>query len=407
MLKSLFITMAFLAYTFFPTLSVHAGQDEILLVRLQGSVLVASGKNGSWEPAKKWMQIPKEAKIRTLPGSSMDLLLDKGAIIRIKGGSELLIKDMLKSLEKALSEACPRACHRNGCRKGIVIKLFKGEAFFYVSPRFSGLPLLVDTPIGIAGVTGTRFAVDLTVQDQLFIAVFQGHVVVWQRGKPKKSVVVGPKFITSLSRGKIPKQPETMSKKTRKRYEECLKLHLGLDANQALTETSGRYKGTFSRGYSPEVLSEFGPTRIYQYQYTGGTTYQAPNTQSPTGTTTQHHTDIKNKSSSSRMDKTNMDHHDMTDHHDVMDHHDMTDRHNMSDHSGMSDHSMMDRHNMSDHSTMTDHSGMDRSTMHDRPSMRDTSSPHSTMPSTHGGSTHMQPTTGPSTSAPSMGGHKR
>jgi len=339
-IKSLFLIALFVLVAFCSS-SGQAWQGKVLIVRLDGTVLVSSGENTGWQPARKWMNIPKGAKIKTLSGSSVDLLLDDGAIIRIKAGSELAVRDMLQRLENALSKARPGACRQNSCRHGTVIQLFRGKALFYVSPKFQSLPMVVDTPIGIAGVTGTRFVMDLTFHDRLFVAVFQGHVVVWQKGMAGKPVLAGPMEITETRPGTAPTRPEHMNKEIQKRYEECLKLHLGLDMKQALTETGGRYKGTFSRGYSPEVLYNNGPVRTYGYQQRGAASANAgTGTYSPAGPDHAPHAEMSNRTHS----KKNPDHHTIIDHHDTMDHHtmdhhDMTDRHSTMDGRGMSEHS--------------------------------------------------------------------
>ncbi len=422
MLKPLKLFFLIVIMALLCTDPILAGQASILLVRIKGTVLVASGQNGAWEPGRLWLSLGKDTKIKTLSHSSIDLLLNKGAIVRVKGNSELVIKDMLERLERQLSQATRGMCHAGTCRDGIVIKLLKGKALFYVSPKFSNLPLLVDTPIGVAGVTGTRFAIDLTYSNRLYIAVFQGHVIVWPKNRARKAVLIGPEFFTSLKKGKIPSTPVKMSVKIRKRYEECLKLHLGLDKNHAMLETSGRYRGTFSRGYSPEVLSDFGPQRIYQPQDRENVvqTQQQRQTNSTNKSTITHHTESTNRQSV-KMNK--MD----TSHHDIMDKHTMTD-HKTMDHSGMSDHStiherprmnkmdtshhdIMDKHTMTDHKTM-DHSGMsDHSTIHERPRMHETSSMSPSTGTPHGGSrmheNHMTKDSGVSYPEHGMGGRKR
>ncbi len=384
MLKPLKLFFLIVIMALLCTDPILAGQASILLVRIKGTVLVASGQNGAWEPGRLWLSLEKDTKIKTLSHSSIDLLLNKGAIVRVKGNSELIIKDMLERLERQLSQATRGMCQAGTCRDGIVIKLLKGKALFYVSPKFSNLPLLVDTPIGVAGVTGTRFAIDLTYSNRLYIAVFQGHVIVWPKNRARKAVLIGPEFFTSLKKGKIPSTPVKMSVKIRKRYEECLKLHLGLDKNHAMLETSGRYRGTFSRGYSPEVLSDFGPQRIYQPQDRENvvqTQQQQRQANSTNKSTITHHTESTNRQSV-KMNKMDTSHH-----------------------------NTMDKHTMTDHKTM-DHSGMsNHSTIHERPRMHETSSMSQSTGTPHGGSrmheNHMTKDSGASYPEHGMGGRKR
>jgi len=331
-----------LAALFHAVPSAHAESDKILLVRIQGTALMAPQGRNRWKPAQKWMEIPKGARLRTLSHSSIDILIDRGAIIRVDGDSELVISDMLKRLEKALAKASPGKCKNRPCRNGIVIKLLKGRALFYVSPRLSRLPLLVDTPIGIAGVVGTRFAVDLTSKDRLIVAVLNGHVLVWARGIPEKPVVVGSRLLTVVHMHRPPTPPQKMNRRELKKYDKCLKLNLGLDNSHAMREISSRYKGVFTRGYSPDVVSP----APYQGTLNTGSTAPAETTTSM-GTTGATSTTMSTTTMGTGSTST------MTDHTTSMG--TTTDRTSMTDHStGMTDRT----------STMTDHSSsmIDRST---------------------------------------------
>ena len=396
--KVLFIILFLLAADFYWSLA-QAQETKVLIVRLSGTVLVESAK-GDWKPARKWMYLSDGSHLKTLVGSSLDLMLNKGALIRIKGESEFSLGHVLKGVEEALETAKPGFCSKDRCKNGTVIRLLKGKAFFYVTPGFMGLPFIVDTPLGIAGVTGTRFAVEISKNRQLIVAVYQGQVVVWQRHIAKKIVLVGPGFITRVMSGKPPESPSSMTEKERKQYEECLRLHFGLEKNQAFIETSGRYRGVFSRGYSPEVLSEFGPTRTYQHQYQDGATSVGSEY---SGRVTYG----ANKKGGSSSKVGNGDHHSsMSDRHSStmdshikMDHHDMTDRHTVKDHVSM------DKKTMSSGHSMTDHSTVNRSIKHSVPSRHEMSTPHPSMPTSSMTGSHT--TTRSTTPTHSGTGHKR
>ena len=371
----------------------YGGWGRILVVRVHGTVLVSKSGNGPWEASHKWMELPIGARVKTLSGASIDLLLDSGAIVRMKENSEMLIRNMLDRLEKALSKARPGACKKGSCSSGTLIQLIKGKAFFYVSPYFSGLPLLVDTPIGTAGVTGTRFAVDLSVAGMLYIAVLRGHVIAWQKGLPEKSVVIGPDFIVRIEPKRAQLLPRPMDKKEHKKYEECLKLHLGLGLHQSLSETSSRYRGVFSRGYSPDVMTDIEPLRIYRYGNSNEKT-QIINEQ------VLHHEDHGSFTSETeavglethKHEGSNKvsDHHDVSGHRIVSDHHEGSDHHPTSDHrmsdQKMNDHHMIDHHTNRSHSVIDQHHLTDRSTTaHEAPSM------HHSISGSKTGTIHSEP----------------
>ncbi len=312
----------------------HGGWGKILVVRVSGTVLVSKGGNSPWETGRKWMELPEGARIRTLSGASVDLLLDSGAIVRMKENSEMLVRSMLERLKKALSKARPGACREDSCRTATLIQLKRGKALFYVSPSFSGLPLLVDTPIGTAGVTGTRFSVDLSVPGVLYIAVLKGHVIAWQKDHPGKSVTVGPDFIVRIEPKRPLLPPRHMGRKERKKYEECLKLHLGLGLHQSLTDTSSRYRGVFSRGYSPDVMTDIGPPRTYRHSNVNEKK-QAANEN------VTHHEDHGSHSSKTKAGE--HDSHGHESHHEGSDHHHLSDHHTETNHSGVDQHHVTDR----------------------------------------------------------------
>ncbi len=405
--KVFLITILSLAITSFYWSLVQAQETKVMIVRLKGTVLVQSD-NGSWEPARKWMQLPVGSYLKTTCGSSLDLMFNKKALIRVKGESEFYLGQVIKGIKNALEKAHPGFCNKDRCQKGTVIRLIKGKAFFYVTPGFSGLPFIVDTPLGIAGVTGTRFAVEIANKKQLVVAVYQGRVVVWPRYTFEKFVVVEAGFVTRVMAGKPPQAPSPMSDEERKRYKECLKLHFGLRKSRAFIETSSRYRGVFSRGYSPEVLSEFGPTRTYQqYQYQGGSNPPGGNGYV---NKTVHGSDKKN-ASLSKKENANIDnrHTSMTNSHNKMEHHDMTDnRHSIKDHT-MTDHTPIDKRSTSVSRSMTDHSITGGSSASSAPSRHNTSTPRppSSTSSTKVSHPVTTPVKAPSTSSRPVSGHNK
>ncbi len=365
-IKTIGLIAALLTFSCLFGADAHGNWGKILVIRVSGTVLVSKSGNGPWEASHKWMKLQKGARVKTLSGASVDLLLDNGAVLRMKENSEMLVRNMLDRLKKALSKARPGACQEDSCGSGTVIQLIRGKALFYVSPYFSGLPLLVDTPIGTAGVTGTRFAVDLSVPGVLHIAVLKGHVIAWQKGLPEKSVTVGPDFIVRIELKRPLQQPMPMNIKERKKYEECLKLHMGLGLHESLSETSSRYRGIFSRGYSPDVLTDIEPPRAYRHS-NGNEKKQAANEK---GT---HHKE--HKGSSSKTKAGGIDTHVRKSHNEVSDHHAISDHHHMSDHQ------MSDHHTDTHYMGMDQHHAPDRGMVHETPSTRRTSHSSQAVPS--------------------------
>ncbi len=234
----------------------QAARVQATIVRIKGTVLVLPQKGGNWVAGHKWMKISSQAQVRTLSASFCDLLIGKRVLVRIKSQTQIQVSDLkeeiAKSFEKALGE---RADFSDS---GTWVRILKGKALFLVAPKFKGLPLVVETPIGMAGVKGTRFVVDLTAPRTLYVAVWEGRVVVWNPAMPEKAVSVTHGTISTLAPGELPVIPRKMTPLEKQRYKEVEKLHLGLELFHKSRGPGSRYKGRFSRGYAPGLDIDYG-----------------------------------------------------------------------------------------------------------------------------------------------------
>jgi len=223
-----------------------ATDQEAVLVRVQGTVLVHILEGGEWMAGHKWMKIPLKGRVKTLPSASADILIDGKVLIRIKEKAELEINVIQEEILRAVS----KAGLKGETGKGTLLKLFGGKALLLVAPGFRGLPLVIDTPIGMAGVTGTRFIIDLTVSGRCYLAVWEGEVLFWNRVQPEQSVLVGPGTISRVSSTGLPTGPARMKPSEKKRYQEVEELHFWPKTGGWAREPGSRYNGKFSRGYS-------------------------------------------------------------------------------------------------------------------------------------------------------------
>lgn len=223
-----------------------AADQEAVLVQVQGTVLVRILEGGEWMAGYKWMKIPLTGRVKTLPSASADILIDGKALIRIKGKTELEINVVQEEILRVVS----KAGLKGETGKGTLLKLFGGKALLLVAPGFRGLPLVIDTPIGMAGVTGTRFIIDLTAFDKCYLAVWEGEVRFWGRAQPERSVLVRPGTISRVSSAVPPTGPARMKPSEKRRYQEVEELHFWPKTGGWTREPGSRYNGKFSRGYS-------------------------------------------------------------------------------------------------------------------------------------------------------------
>jgi hypothetical protein len=230
-----------------------AADQEAVLVRVQGTVLVRILEGGEWMAGQKWMKIPLTGRVKTLPSASADILIDGKVLIRIKEKTELEINVVQKEILRVVS----KAGLKGETGKGTLLKLFGGKALLLVAPGFRGLPLVIDTPIGMAGVTGTRFIIDLTASDRCYLAVWEGKVLFWNRAQPEQSVLVGPGTISRVSFTGPPTGPARMKPSEKRRYQEMEELHFWPKTGGRTREPGSRYNGKFSRGYSVTTYDTF------------------------------------------------------------------------------------------------------------------------------------------------------
>ncbi len=237
----------------FPSQAI-SGETEAVLVKIQGTVLVQIAGEGKWTAAYKWMKIPLKSRIKTLSEASADILLNGRALIRIKDETELAIDLLEEKIAKLLRQkSFERIKGRGG--KGTSLRLFKGKVFVLLSPNFKPLPLVVDTPIGMAGVAGTRFVVDLTQPDKCLVAVWEGKVLFWNNKEfPGNVVLVEPGKISSLKPAASPSIPCPIPTERKKMYREIKELHLWHTLEGESREPGSRYRGKFSRGYAPSTM---------------------------------------------------------------------------------------------------------------------------------------------------------
>ncbi len=231
--------MVFLSLLFW---ALPALAFKVTIVRLKGSVLVYLPAKDLWVPARTWMDLPQEAEIRTLAASSVDLLFEKKALVRVKEKSLVKLGELSSEMKKVF-KARPRS-------QGTLIHLQEGRVYLLVRPDYPEKPFVVETPIGMAGVTGTRFVVHLLESNEMFVGVWKGRVRVWDPERKEALDLRAGQFCL-LSR-LTPPRPKPLSPKLKERYREVKKLLLPENIYWRLRSPGSRYEGSFTRGFAPE-----------------------------------------------------------------------------------------------------------------------------------------------------------
>lgn len=233
--------------------TIKAKTIECLVVKTKGSVLILPPKSKNWIVPHKWMELKLKTKIKTLNNSYIDILINRKALVRIKDNSEISIISITKKIEKLIKQ---NTYLKKNKKTGTVIKMFKGKAFFVIDPQYPQLPFIVETPIGIAGVAGTKFIVDLSKKGECFVAVWRGAVVFYNINFPKHFVLIEAGKYSLIKKKRIPHKPKPLNNIIKQRYKEIEKLHLTHFIIDTIKEEPGsKYKGNFTRGYSPTIIT--------------------------------------------------------------------------------------------------------------------------------------------------------
>ncbi len=278
-MKKVVLLVAFLL-VLFPCLSW--GQEiQAVLVKLKGTVLVLPEGESTWIVGRKWMKLSLRSKVKTLSHSYADILINKRALVRIKENTEI----ELSALSEEIASILRKAPSKGKASPGTSLRLLKGKAFLLIAPGYHPLPFVVETPIGIAGVAGTKFVVDLD-QKRCLVAVWRGRVLFWNPRFPEKKVLIEAGFFSQIVKGAPPSKPAPIGPELKRRYQDIRQLYLGNMIDRLFfREPGSRYHGMFSRGYSPTVSDGLCPTMSSTMSSTSmsGQTMDSGTMSSPSG----------------------------------------------------------------------------------------------------------------------------
>ncbi|MDQ7837149.1 MAG: FecR family protein [Thermodesulfobacteriota bacterium] len=198
------------------------------IIRIKGTVTVYQHQVQKWSAARKGMTVFQKDKMKTLPGSEVDLLMPDLAVIRLKENSLLDLDEIKKASVKPVAsprvlrveKTPPYAKERN------ILRLWKGNLLLWVKHILAGSTFEVHTPIGVAGVRGTGFMVTIPDQDTTIVATLEGVVAVRNIARLDKIVLVRELEITTIRRETDPGKPRKVSEQEYAELKEILELKL-------------------------------------------------------------------------------------------------------------------------------------------------------------------------------------
>jgi len=240
---------------------LYGFDTKFLVARLKGKATIES-EIGHEQIKRPLIKIPSNVYVNCLNGAYLDLSINKATLVRLKEASKLYLGQ-----DKTINSQGNLNCCNQPCHQTPIMTLLKGLALFHVSPRYSPLPFIIDTPQAIICSNSGRFAVEITDSQSLKIANFSGDLSLMLKNNSfQKNIKIGQGALLSLkANGSISidssPTPEQIAP-----YKECLDLHFGLQNNLADIKHSGRYEGDFFRGYSPGTLLEFGSAYTRQHK---------------------------------------------------------------------------------------------------------------------------------------------
>jgi len=160
------------------TLLILTGSDrtsEIKVIELKGPPAVIVMPDGSTPPVRVGELLPLGATVKTPADSTMKLLFANGAIVILQPRSQLRLalfasKDSLEA-QKNLNARTPESSEST-----TNLDLKSGTVMIDVPTLKKESKFEVTTPLGIAGVRGTRFYVNAR-KDRTAVGVAEGLVV--------------------------------------------------------------------------------------------------------------------------------------------------------------------------------------------------------------------------------------
>ena len=221
------------------------------VLRIKGTTMVYQYQSKKWSVAKRGMRLFQRDTIKTLSDSQLDLLIEGVAVVRLKEKTTLEIAEIKEEATRPVTSSRILLVEKRSSDMGEknILRLLNGKLLLWVKHILQGSTFDVETPIGIAGVRGTRFMVRVPDQDTTVVAVLEGIVEVKNIQMPEKTVLVRKMESSIILRGAYPSEPRRVSEGERRDLKETLELKLLREAKGFKRKPGSRYDGMYSSKY--------------------------------------------------------------------------------------------------------------------------------------------------------------
>lgn len=218
------------------------------ILRIEGTTMVYQHHNKRWSVAKRGMGLFQTDVVKTLSDSELDLLIENVAVVRLKQKTTLEIAEIQRETTKPVASSSVLLVDdgSSGIRHKTLLKLLEGKLLLWVKYILQGSTFDVETPIGIAGVRGTSFMVNVTNQDTTIVAVLEGIVGVKNIRMPDKTVLVRKMEASIILRRAYPSEPRRVSEEEHGDLKETLELRFLREATGFKRKPGSRYDGMYS-----------------------------------------------------------------------------------------------------------------------------------------------------------------
>ena len=217
-------------------------REAARITRIKGTVMIYQDQGKTWSVARKGMIVCLKDKVKTLSGSEVDLFIQDVAIVRLKENTIFKLAAIkgrpatIDSSSKALVEKSLLAQEEKD-----ILELLKGKLLLWVKHVLQGTTFEVITPIGVAGVKGTRFLVHAPDEDITIVAVLEGIIEAKNILMPDKAVLLKKKEFSIIRRGAYPTEPETVKENLYDELKESLELRLSRQEMGFIRKPGSRY----------------------------------------------------------------------------------------------------------------------------------------------------------------------
>lgn len=222
------------------------------ILRIKGTTMVYHHQSKKWSVAGKGIEIFRKDIIKTLPDSEVDLLIADVAVVRLKENTTLELAEISRrAAQPSISSRVVLVEKRGsgGTGERNILKLTKGTLLLWIRHIVQGSTFEVETPIGVAGVRGTRFVVRVLNQDTTVVAVLEGIVEVRNIRMQDKTMLLRAMETSTIHRMTCPSDRKRVSDVEHDDLRETLQLKLLREGKKIKRKPGSKYNGMHSSSH--------------------------------------------------------------------------------------------------------------------------------------------------------------